>query len=496
MACLAAMGALTAISFVLATTQERYNSVQKFVLAGKHAHALAGPVKLICNPSVVEADWSPDGNFVIVHQMEDNPTREQMKQAFMDSESNLEEGPVSIKIWNRKSGRLAEVMRIDPSITEIVSFEWVGGTSTILASITESSGLDNERGRRDGLSQVIEIDALTGSKRTLISSRVGDGIHVTSVGKLPLALMLNAAGAAEEAYQLTVYRPGKALLAQSVPRGHSPMAVTPDGVTLLMAGITRDAQRIRAVSYLAMNLSTGVVSQASPNAMTDENLIHLWERFQVGSEGELSLEPELGTFIQEQLTPVYIVSADRDPKPKGRKRVTPSLLVSGEAQMAALSPNGNAVIYVTRGMLFLRNIVALDMAEFEKAERADAMNRAKQVALAMLMYASDYDDIAVPNQSDWKDLVEPYIRRSDFFDSFEYTFAGGAITDVRDPSAAQLGYIPVTGGRVVAFLDGHVEFRASGLEEQPVSDRPRRTTAGPAPPGCRNLVPCGPPGEF
>ncbi len=142
---------------------------------------------------------------------------------------------------------------------------------------------------------------------------------------------------------------------------------------------------------------------------------------------------------------------------------SPRCLVCGDVSSSHwISSKLDKLAYVADGRLFARDLVRMDLAAFEKAkaaaEREMAMSKCKQVALGMLMYSADSDDF-MPLSSNWQEGVGPYIRNDSILDGFVYTYQGGALTGLQDPAGTEIGYIPISGGRCVAYADGHVVFR-------------------------------------
>jgi prepilin-type processing-associated H-X9-DG protein len=41
---------------------------------------------------------------------------------------------------------------------------------------------------------------------------------------------------------------------------------------------------------------------------------------------------------------------------------------------------------------------------------------------------------------------------------FVYTFWGGNLAEIKEPSKEVMGYVPGPGGRAVTYLDGHVKW--------------------------------------
>lgn len=126
----------------------------------------------------------------------------------------------------------------------------------------------------------------------------------------------------------------------------------------------------------------------------------------------------------------------------------------------------DVVAYCDAGVLLLRELKkvdhnrALDLT-LELRHRA-TMNAAKQVGIALLIYAADADDI-LPNGENFIAKLLPYTKDSKILSNFNYTFAGGPIDKIKDPAGTELGFVLGEGGRAIVYADGHAKW---------VSDKP------------------------
>ena len=92
-----------------------------------------------------------------------------------------------------------------------------------------------------------------------------------------------------------------------------------------------------------------------------------------------------------------------------------------------------------------------------EAAKRKAINDSKQAALALIMYASDMDDV-LPGAEGWENKVNPYALDSDMLKNFNYTYKGGNMGNISDPANTELGFTMGPGGRAVAYVDGHVKW--------------------------------------
>lgn len=137
-------------------------------------------------------------------------------------------------------------------------------------------------------------------------------------------------------------------------------------------------------------------------------------------------------------------------------------LVTSDGTSPLLSPKNDAVAYVTSQGAYVRALTKVDRKAYDdamaEASKQAAMSKAKQLGLAMQMYALDADD-AFPPDGDIKDIVGPYVRNNELFGGFTYTFGGGTTSS---PETTQLGFVTGAGGQAVIYADGHVVWVPNG----------------------------------
>ena len=140
------------------------------------------------------------------------------------------------------------------------------------------------------------------------------------------------------------------------------------------------------------------------------------------------------------------------------------------AKSANLGPSGGEVefsskmdfvVYQDSGALLLREIKPINRSVAEKLALEEAkkklLSKAKQVGLGFLIYAADCDDI-LPGPEGWEVKIFPYVKSRDLMNDFNYTFRGGDVNLVKDPSSTELGFVVGPGGRAVVYLDGSAKW--------------------------------------
>ncbi len=107
------------------------------------------------------------------------------------------------------------------------------------------------------------------------------------------------------------------------------------------------------------------------------------------------------------------------------------------------------------------------------ANRTLALSNAKQVALGIMMYLADYDDLMpyVQSTPSLQKLIAPYTRNSEIWKTLNpvgagllrlnMSISGVKVTDIEDPANTPLVYDPNAfpdGTHLVAFADGHAKY--------------------------------------
>ncbi len=148
-------------------------------------------------------------------------------------------------------------------------------------------------------------------------------------------------------------------------------------------------------------------------------------------------------------------------RPHGSK--TPAMTyVCQHVEWSGLSPNEVNVGYTSQRMLWVRTLQPISLeayaAALAAANRTEAMSRAKQVATALQIYLADNEDMW--DGGDPLTLLEPYTKNRALFDGFVFTIPQGDFMKLERPAETEIGHIPMSGGRIVAYADGHVKWVA------------------------------------
>ncbi|MCX7925651.1 MAG: hypothetical protein N2554_07570 [Fimbriimonadales bacterium] len=145
-------------------------------------------------------------------------------------------------------------------------------------------------------------------------------------------------------------------------------------------------------------------------------------------------------------------------------------LVAADSALAEVSPQGDALLYVAHGAAFYRSLIVLSRDDLrqmdEEAKIAQYVSQGKQIGLAMMMYAMDYEETFPPNfgNEGVADVLQPYLRNRGLFEvdgafAFHYRMNGQSLANIVTPAETEVGYLQLSNGRVVIYADGHVKWR-------------------------------------
>ena len=91
--------------------------------------------------------------------------------------------------------------------------------------------------------------------------------------------------------------------------------------------------------------------------------------------------------------------------------------------------------------------------------RANAMLAAKEMGLALHLYAQDHEDKFPAAGPNFKSAIAGHVENPEALKTFVYTYGGGSILSIPDVTRAELGYVAGPEGKAVLYADGHVQWR-------------------------------------
>jgi prepilin-type processing-associated H-X9-DG protein len=138
----------------------------------------------------------------------------------------------------------------------------------------------------------------------------------------------------------------------------------------------------------------------------------------------------------------------------------PDAFISADGTDPSIAPTYDAVFYEEGGIAKIRTWTPLTDEQKKSlmdAIKADAISAAKQVALGLLMFSTDNDDV-LPGSGGLDSLL-PYLKDSSLLDGFNYTPPANLNSSQwTSPSETVVGTVLGPGGSAVAYGDGHVKW--------------------------------------
>lgn len=136
-------------------------------------------------------------------------------------------------------------------------------------------------------------------------------------------------------------------------------------------------------------------------------------------------------------------------------------LITNDGGGGEVMPGRQAVWFVDTFGLYLCELLAVDTEQLEammkEAVKVDAILRAKQVGVGMMIYGADYDDY-LPLSGDWENSLMPYLKNGELMNGFVYLGNGENLSNLKDPANQVLGYIDTPYGRAIVRMDSSVKW--------------------------------------
>ena len=405
--------------------------VRRTMAANASRAVLMAPPQPLCGGEVRQMAWTADGGYlVLVRETRPDPLVASIPSARSE-----------LIVWGRKSGRARTLLAFDADATKVERIDPMGGSERFLMTTTErvvdASGTAT-------FSRIVLVSAASGVSTPISLTREERGgplVEAVASTDRPVGFLERIDGTSKRVRafggdgklgpELSVERTS-GLTFDRQGRGRQ-ISRRPDPAT----GKTRLMVR-------SLDLTTGEGGEWQPFKPLPEP-----------EEGLLSVKENSGTVAKSVRAPSLFLEL------KGGKD-DESGVISTDATEAQLSPKGDAVAYLTGGMAVVRTLTPLDRKAYDDALRAqmiaEAVQRAKQVGTALVIYASDNDDVFPPNDGDVNAKLAPYLKNDALLQGFVYSFHGGSAVDIDRPAETEIGYVDGPGGRAVIFSDGHAKW--------------------------------------
>ena len=137
----------------------------------------------------------------------------------------------------------------------------------------------------------------------------------------------------------------------------------------------------------------------------------------------------------------------------------PRALVCGDSTGGQLLAGESGVLYQSQGALWVAPLLKLERKEYAalsaQAQQASVLSSAKQIGLALSLYAQDHGD-AYPNEGELESALAPYLKQIWMLDGFHFSVSGRKEATIGNPAETEAGWIMGPTGRVILYVDGHV----------------------------------------
>lgn len=403
--------------------------------------SLEGKEYMLSMPHLI--DWgeaeiisnSPDGHYVVVAAMNESLRGLRAAPIF---EGTVDPATLTftITLADTKTGDQRELLQIGAEALNSVRFEWLSDGTGVMAVSSESLRLFRVAGVGAAATPLGEIP-----NAQLI------GIAAAPGG----ALFVHAGNDSGEQVGYLIPSQGRRIGPFATPPMTSLMGYDPQsGAFLLLRPLMPSelgadpSKEFQTYQIEAPNGATKFteVSRSELNA----RLSALFAESLREPRFEVTTEPIAGT----ELTTAYLSRVGSD---SGRL-----LIGSGIGHVEALG-DGSVVAYTASGGVYVRRLVPAPVEAIRAAQRTAAMSDAKQVALELILYASDYDDVLPGGGLPWHEAIYPYLKSEQIMRNFVAVFPLGLrLADVEKPSEYVIGFVTAPGGRAVAYADGSVRW--------------------------------------
>ncbi|KXK17641.1 MAG: hypothetical protein UZ18_ATM001001014 [Armatimonadetes bacterium OLB18] len=446
----------------------------QWVVVGESAYGLVSPSVVVADSLVSYCGWVGSGKKVIVLRAPGASFPSEMEAAAQKSGKLPEPFRFELSVWDRKSRSKQSTLNLGSWHSASGEVHNLGDSGFALAEVMlyRADGVG-------GVSKVLlfEVSESSGTARLLWDSpesKAGTGPRIRVVTKGPQALIalsrlsqpttdLSSLSATENSAH--VYDPRSGLgPAIPLPSGMADAAwsVAPNK---LVVWTTEFSQGKASQAWYELDATTGRVS---PLPGPRGNVFYERERLdgplRVALGGNAAGLPNTAMLVP-QVAPGEEVRGQAPAPPRNPKvpaQYGNAALIEFDASSASLSPTGEEVLVVSRGVALIRPITPAPIDEFiEKLEqqlRNEVLMKAKMAGVALIMYATDNDERFPSKTDNVEDLLSPYVKNREVLKGFVYTFGGGNMASIQNPADTEMGYVVGPGGRAVVFADGHAKW--------------------------------------
>jgi hypothetical protein len=348
---------------------------------------------------------------------------------------------MELVLWSAAAKSSKKILSADARNAQIGEFGWLPSSAAMLAAV---------RNAKEGSTDVMLLNA-SGQSQKVVTTSPDEMLEMLISPVRPVAALATYGRGGQDGATVRFIDSTGKTTSWPVPRLVGMFRWSPDGNKFLAMSVYRGQESQTAVpaGWYSLNPQTGALDKVAEPDMKSKSPVGL-----MASAFNLALATK--SIPGSAQAPVIILHDPAVPPKESSFAV-----VSTDGAQPALSPSGSAVAYISQGVVMVRSLVHVPKEAFEKARdaalRQVVMSKAKQIGVALHMFAADMDG-AFPDNKGWEDKLSPYSRNRQMLDGFNYTFGGGPLSG--DPSKKSLGFLSGPGGRAVVYADGHVVWEA------------------------------------
>jgi hypothetical protein len=422
--------------------------LSRMILTEKKAILLA-PAETVAGWSVERAAWSPSGQYVLASRTQ-FPLSPPMQEP--------PEFQQSLVLWDGQAHKSSELWKVKLAPTQGPQFDWLtaGDVAFALAQYRppQPANPRTPQAPAERRQWLLRIDARRGSMKPLFSVPESATLHVSP--REPVTVVFS-----DSERLVRVLRADGGLLRQ---------CPFPAGVSLGLPRWSSDGTRFLTTSYVVREekLPQGLAQEAADYALDlrSGQLMRQASRERPqdppaasAAMGDLRLKRGRAVLQEgaahKPIAPLWLEAAEREP--------TSRALIAPDADWAELSPRGDAALYLSGGSAFVVPFISIPRELYlqarEAAQRQVVLSNGKQLGLAALIYAQEHDERLPGADQPVPDLLRQYAKADALYEGFVYTFPGGKLSEIAEPSQTVLGYVMGPGGRAEIYVDGHVVWK-------------------------------------
>ena len=429
---------------------------------GKRGGVIMAPAELLAGPYVRRVRWASDGSALLIERLvvpdDVDPAALLVARRIPDLEGIA---PLSrrteLLAWSPRTRRTRLLLAYDPETTTLGYLNPVVGSDRFVADLRERL-VDPATGR-----PVVRLSHL------ILSVGAGTLLRVPVPGNAPgtrlefsprgaVVLVQNAAGAGQTLW--TVAANGSLGRAVTLSEGvffRFDANGTPFAFVVKPVGNGR-----KGVEAHRLDLASGIVGAKADFAEPRDDSDVVTPATGGGANGASPADPPAPE--------IAVVSSSLGPDAPGVMLVLDGsgpervAVVTSDGTNPDLSPKHDAVTYLSGGSAYVRTLARLTLAEVAKAqadtERELTVERGRQIARGLSLYAQDADDALPPLGFDVQNAAGPYVRSNGILAGYVALFGGDLPKEGLD--RLTIGYLPGPGGRVLVYADGSARWQPDG----------------------------------